>query len=81
MPVSFQVVPDLDLNTLISHFETWRECVFGQIASGIEFFHFKKCSTGDFLYLETFFWFPLLIALSGQFLFKEQNRRRDAKYF
>lgn len=66
-------MPDLDLDGFISFIKTWSKCASGQIASGFEFFQFKKCSTGGFLSLETFFWFPLLTALSGQFFFNEQN--------
>ncbi|KAG8638046.1 hypothetical protein MANES_15G186866v8 [Manihot esculenta] len=73
MPVGCQVVPDLDLDGFISFIKTWSKCASGQIASSFGFFHFMKCSTGGFLSLETFFWFPLLIALSGQFYFNEHK--------
>jgi hypothetical protein len=36
--------------------------------------------TGGFSSLEIFFWFPLLIALSGQIL-NEYCRRRNASFF
>lgn len=62
-----QVFPGLDSKQFVSVFETWRKLAFGQIASSVQLYHSKRCSTGDFSLLEIFFCFRSLIALSGQF--------------
>lgn len=76
-----QFVPGLDLKRFVLFSKTWSTLASGQTASTIGLFHSRKCLTGDFLSLEIFFWFPLLIALSGLMLVNEHNRRRDASYF
>ncbi|VVA17210.1 PREDICTED: Cyclin-dependent [Prunus dulcis] len=80
MPLGFQVVPGLDLKSFDIFLKTWSRCASGQIATSTGSFLSRKCLTGDFLSLEIFFWFPLLIALSGQFLLNDQYGRRDASY-
>ena len=70
-----------DIKQFVLFFETWSELATGQIASAIQFYHSRKCSTGDFSSLEIFFWSLLLIALSGQFISNDQERKRNANYF
>lgn len=72
-------MPGSDLKGFVL-LKTWSMCASGQIASTFGLFHSRKCLTGDFLSLEIFFWFPLLIALSGLLLLNDHNRRRDASY-
>jgi hypothetical protein len=72
MPLGSQVVQNLELNGFIFFFEIWSKHASGQIAFSFEFFHSKKCSIGGVSFLEISFWFPLLIALSGQFFFNDQ---------
>ncbi|KAK9928217.1 hypothetical protein M0R45_025363 [Rubus argutus] len=81
MPLCFQGVPGLELESTDLFLKTWSKYASCQIATSTESFLSRKCLTGDFLSLEIFFWFPLLIALSGQFLLNDQYRRRDASYF
>lgn len=77
----FQIVPGLDLKDLDIFPKTWSKCDSGQIATSTGSFLSRRFLTGDFLSSEIFFWFPLLIALSGQFLLNDQYGRRDATYF
>lgn len=81
MPFGFQVVAGLDLKQFVLFFKTWSELASGQIASTIQSYHSRKCLTGDFSSWEIFFWFLSLIALSGQLLLNDQERRRDASFF
>lgn len=81
MPLGFQVVSGLDLKKFVLFLKTWSELASGQIASTIQSCHSRKCLTGDFSSLEIFFWFLLLIALSGQLLLNDQERRRNASFF
>lgn len=72
-------MPGLDLKGFVL-LKTWSMFASGQIASTIGQFHSRKCLTGDFSSVEIFFWFPLLIALSGLLLLNDHSRRRDASY-
>jgi hypothetical protein len=81
MPFGFQVVENLDLNKFLVLFKTWSEHASGQIVFITPLYHSRKFLTGDFSLSEIFFWFLSLIALSGQLLFNDQERRRDARYF
>lgn len=76
-----QGVPGLELKSCDIFPKTWSKYAFCQTATSTESFLSRKCLTGDFLSLEIFFWFPLLIALSGQFCLNDQYKRRDASYF
>lgn len=79
--LSWKVVAGLDLKQFVLFFKTWSELASGQIASTIQSYHSRKCLTGDFSPWEIFFWFLSLIALSGQLLLNDQERRRDASFF
>ncbi|GMY29596.1 Cyclin-dependent [Fagus crenata] len=80
MPLGFQVLLGLDLKDFNIYLKIWSKCASGQIATSIGCFHSRKFLTGGFSSLEIFFWFPLLIALSGQ-LSNELCRRRNASFF
>lgn len=75
-----QVLPGLNLKDFNIIFEIWSKCTSGQNATGLGFSHSRKCLTGGFLSLEIFFWFPLLIALSGQLL-NDRSRGRNASFY
>ncbi|KAH1150852.1 hypothetical protein AAZX31_16G095400 [Glycine max] len=71
----------LNLKVLVIFFETWKEFVSCQVASRIGCFHSKKCLTADSSSLEIIFWFPLLIAPSFLFYFKDQHSALNACFF
>ncbi|KAL6178691.1 hypothetical protein ACLB2K_050209 [Fragaria x ananassa] len=81
MPLGFLGVPGLELKSCDIFPKKWSKYAFCQTATSTESFLSRKCLTGDFLSLEIFFWFPLLIARSGQFCLNDQYKRRDASYF
>lgn len=80
MPFFLQVVPYFVLKELILS-RTWSKYAFGQIATSIAVFHFRKCLIGGFSSLELSFSFPLSIALSGQLPLHDQYKRADANLF
>ncbi|KAK6947323.1 hypothetical protein RJ641_000796 [Dillenia turbinata] len=60
------VVPDLEINGLVSFLQTWSKYASGQIVTSFRHFHSKKCLTGGFSFLEISFLFPSSTALSAQ---------------
>ncbi|KAK4557174.1 hypothetical protein RGQ29_007089 [Quercus rubra] len=82
MPLGFlyQVLLGLDLKDFNFYCKIWSKSASGQIATNTGCFRSRKFLTGGFSSLEIFFWFPLLIALSGQ-LSNDHCRRRNASFF
>ncbi|KAG2680473.1 hypothetical protein I3843_11G101900, partial [Carya illinoinensis] len=77
LPLGFQVLPGSGSKGFIIFPKIWSKCASGQNATSLGCSHSRKCLTGGFLSLEIFFWFPLLIALSG-LLVNDHFRRRNA---
>ncbi|KAF5460409.1 hypothetical protein F2P56_020280, partial [Juglans regia] len=68
LPLGFQALPGLGSKCFNIFLKIWSKCASGQNATSLGFSRSRKFLTGGFLSLEIFFWFPLLIALSGRLL-------------